>query len=75
MTNSLSHLISSSSTANILRFQIAKKEVNSVTKLCRNHRLKQIESDKGYKLMRDNECILRVAIMASNKSSERFNKS
>ena len=53
----------------------SKKEVNSVTKLSRNHRLQQIEKTKGCKLLREHQCLLKVALFHSNKSSERYTKS
>jgi len=53
----------------------SKKEVNSMTKLCQNHRIQHIEQSKGRRHLRENEVLLRVAIFHGSYSSERYTKS
>jgi len=53
----------------------SKKEINSITKLTRNHRLQCVEAEKGCKLLREHQCVLQVSIFHSNKTSERYTKS
>merc|ERR550525_378749 len=53
----------------------SRREVNTMTKLCRNHRLQVIEQTKGRRPLRENEMLLKVAVFHSCHSSERFSKS